>query len=172
MSKYFLLCGLLLAALCISSCIVPDTLLGPTDEYDLLSDPWKGVYVVYWIRSDKRKVKREFEIKDSKIIDTLRLKLNVDEVKPNATGVATNHSRIELVNGEEYHCSFLFPKQLRYARASDNSFSYISELKDSEMFNALIELCVVNELSHNKGVTKDHIILATFRGDDTYLKIP
>ncbi len=134
---------------------------------------WSNLQITYWVLEKPKgpRVKRHFSCADKDILSSLTQSLSIKEIRPNSLG---NDDRfvVTLDDGEIWDCGFGFEDRFDMCRRSDNYYSYILILSNSDFFDKVLDLCLLNEKKITPGASKINIILRTNVIDGSYQVLP
>ena len=151
------LCVILMAILICSSCGVID-ILGPRDKPDFRNKDWTEISIKYWINTRTNRQERMFNVTNAMIIADIKDRMNIKKVSGLSIGV-DDQLVLRERDGEIWQGNIVFENSIYICKRADNWYSYRLDFADCQLFQALVDLCVTNELKFHKGVTSKNIIL-------------
>ena len=93
--------------------------------------------------------------------------MRVKSIGPNNLGVADG-SQIVMSDGEEWSVQFVFEDRFDVCKKAERYYSYIYELEDKRMYDAVRLLCLEHEQRNHPNAVLANIILRENLTDEAY----
>ena len=151
--------AMLAAMLLCTSCGNPLDILGPRDKPDFQSKDWTSVAITYWVSTGTTNpLERSFAVADKATVDAIKAKMNIKEVRGLSIGTRSQ-LRFQERNGDSWHGSVVFENRINLSSTADKWRSYTIDLADGALFDAMFDLCVLNERTFHPKVKPENIML-------------
>lgn len=133
-----------------------------SDKPDFNEMNWTEIRVRYWVKKatevNYRKNKRFFLIQDKKVIEQLKNKMDIKNIKTSSLG-ADDQIVITIENGNKWQGSLIFEDRISLSLQSRMSDSYYVYLHSYNFYRELLDLAFLNEQQIDPNIQKREIIL-------------